>query len=123
MFLFAIQEGFKEAAEKFRTESGLQPDMDLDSLDERIKIRDAIQNGRITEAISQVNNLHPELLDNDRYLYFHLQVYLKTTVDLVIFARFYFLRVSRGGQICEFKNLTKIIIMITLLKKKGIRKI
>ena len=117
MFLFAIQEGFKEAAEKFRTESGLQPDMDLDSLDERIKIRDAIQNGRITEAISQVNNLHPELLDNDRYLYFHLQVYLKTTVDLVIFVRFYFLRVSRGGQIREFKNLAKIIIMITLLKK------
>ena len=49
--------------------------MDLDQLDERIKIRDAIQNGRIQEAISLVNSLHPELLDNDRYLYFHLQVY------------------------------------------------
>lgn len=55
-------------------ESGVQPSMDLDELDDRIKIRDSIQNGKIQEAISLVNNLHPELLDNDRYLYFHLQV-------------------------------------------------
>ncbi|XP_014767645.1 glucose-induced degradation protein 8-A homolog [Octopus bimaculoides] len=71
---YLVTEGFKEAAEKFRVESGIQPSVDLDQLDERIKIRDAIQNGRIQEAISLVNSLHPELLDNDRYLYFHLQV-------------------------------------------------
>ena len=52
----------------------MQPQLDLDSMDERIKIRDAIQNGRIQDAISMVNSLHPELLDNNRYLYFHLQV-------------------------------------------------
>lgn len=69
-----ILEGFKEAAEKFRMESGVQPMADLDQMDERIRIRDAIQNGKIEDAISLVNNLHPELLDNDRYLYFHLQV-------------------------------------------------
>ena len=67
-------EGFKEAAEKFRMESGVQPSVDLDTLDERIKIREAIQNGQIQEAISLVNDIHPELLDNNRYLYFHLQV-------------------------------------------------
>ena len=67
-------EGFKEAAEKFKVESGIQPSVDLETLDERIKIRDAVQTGRIEEAISLVNNLHPELLDNNRYLYFHLQV-------------------------------------------------
>ena len=33
------------------------------------------------------------------------------TVDLVIFARFIFLQISQGGQIREFKNLAKIIIM------------
>lgn len=70
---YLVTEGFKEAAEKFRTESGIQPKVDLDTLDERIKIRDSIQRGRIAEAISLVNDLHPELLDNDRYLYFHLQ--------------------------------------------------
>lgn len=30
--------------------------------------------GRIQEATALINQLHPELLDNDRYLYFHLQV-------------------------------------------------
>lgn len=69
-----VVEGFKEAAEKFQMESGIKPSMDLGNLDERIKIRDAIQNGRILEAIAMVNNIHPELLDNDRYLFFHLQV-------------------------------------------------
>ncbi|KAK3101452.1 hypothetical protein FSP39_003676 [Pinctada imbricata] len=70
---YLVTEGFKEAAEKFRVESGVQPSIDLDQLDERIKIREAIQCGKIEEAIALVNNLHPELLDNDRYLYFHLQ--------------------------------------------------
>merc|ERR1711976_469954 len=70
---YLVTEGFKEAAEKFRMESGVQPSVDLDTLDERIKIREAIQNGQIQQAISLVNDIHPELLDNNRYLYFHLQ--------------------------------------------------
>lgn len=65
--------GFKEAAEKFQLESGVEPDVDLSSLDNRILIREAVQEGRIQEATHLVNQLHPELLDNDRYLYFHLQ--------------------------------------------------
>ena len=32
------------------------------------------KNSAAEEAIELVNNLHPELLDNNRYLYFHLQV-------------------------------------------------
>ncbi|CAB0034312.1 unnamed protein product [Trichogramma brassicae] len=70
---YLVTEGFKEAAEKFQQESGVAPSVDLDSLDDRIRIRDAIQNGRIEEAKVLVNQLHPELLDNDRYLHFHLQ--------------------------------------------------
>lgn len=66
-------EGFKEAAEKFQEESGIEPDVDLSSLDNRILIREAVQRGNIVESINLVNQLHPELLDNDRYLYFHLQ--------------------------------------------------
>ena len=69
-----FSEGFKEAAEKFRMESGVQPPVDPDTLDPRIEIREAIQKGDIEQAIALVNDLHPELLDNDRYLYFHLQV-------------------------------------------------
>ncbi|XP_075236188.1 GID complex subunit 8 homolog protein Houki [Lycorma delicatula] len=70
---YLVTEGFKEAAEKFQQESGVTPAIDLDSMDNRIRIRDAIQSGRIQEATMLVNQLHPELLDNDRYLYFHLQ--------------------------------------------------
>lgn len=70
---YLVTEGFKEAAEKFRVESGIQPSVDLDTLDDRIKIREAIQDGHIQRAISLVNDIHPELLDNNRYLYFHLQ--------------------------------------------------
>ena len=48
-------------------------------MDSRIKIRDAIQAGKVTEATSMVHQLYPELLDDDRYLFFHLQVsYLPT---------------------------------------------
>ncbi|XP_056279371.1 glucose-induced degradation protein 8-A homolog isoform X3 [Pseudoliparis swirei] len=70
---YLVTEGFKEAAEKFRMESGIEPSVDLDSLDERIKIREMILKGQIQEAIALINSLHPELLDNNRYLYFHLQ--------------------------------------------------
>nr|CAD7449670.1 unnamed protein product [Timema bartmani] len=70
---YLVTEGFKEAAEKFQQESGVEPSLELESLDDRIRIRDAIQSGRIQEATALVNLLHPELLDNDRYLYFHLQ--------------------------------------------------
>lgn len=72
-FVFYCFQGFKEAAEKFKQESGVEPDVDLNSLDNRILIREAVQEGRIQDATHLVNQLHPELLDNDRYLYFHLQ--------------------------------------------------
>src|SRR5207249_11171755 len=70
---YLVTEGFKEAAEKFQLEAGVKASVDLESLDHRIRIRDFIQNGSITEAISMINKLHPELLDDDRYLFFHLQ--------------------------------------------------
>uniref|UniRef100_A0A668U520 CTLH domain-containing protein n=1 Tax=Oreochromis aureus TaxID=47969 RepID=A0A668U520_OREAU len=54
-------------------ESGIEPSVDLDSLDERIKIREMILKGQIQDAIALINSLHPELLDTNRYLYFHLQ--------------------------------------------------
>lgn len=72
--IVCVIEGFKEAAEKFRVESGIEPSVDLDSLDERIKIREMILKGQIQDAIALINSLHPELLDTNRYLYFHLQV-------------------------------------------------
>lgn len=42
-------------------------------MNERIKIRDAIEIGEIELAKNLINNLHPELIDSNRYLAFHLQ--------------------------------------------------
>jgi hypothetical protein len=70
---YLVTEGFKDAAEKFQEEAGVSAGQDLSMLDNRISIRDNIQAGNIEEAISLVNQLHPQLLDNDRYLLFHLQ--------------------------------------------------
>ena len=49
-----------------------------------------------------------------------IHTYTKTlvTADLVMFAWFWFSRILWGGQIREFKNLTKIVLIIALLKKK-----
>lgn len=57
-------------------EAKINPTMPLDSLDPRIMIRDAIQNGEIAKAIKMVHEMYPELLDDERYLFFHLQVRL-----------------------------------------------
>ena len=70
---YLVTEGFKESAEKFRDETGILNNVELSGMDSRIKIQEAIQAGKVVEAISMVNQLHPELLDDDRYLFFHLQ--------------------------------------------------
>ena len=63
---YLVTEGFKDAAERFQEEAGVSAGQDLGMLDNRINIRDSIQAGKIEEAISLVNQLHPQLLDNDR---------------------------------------------------------
>ena len=63
----------KEQIAEFKDEAGINTNVELCGMDSRIKIRDVIQAGRITEATSMVHQLHPELLDDDRRLFFHLQ--------------------------------------------------
>ncbi|ORY12276.1 hypothetical protein LY90DRAFT_708722 [Neocallimastix californiae] len=70
---YLVIEGYKDAAEKFSQESGLQPSVDLLYIEERMDIRNTIQSGNIDEAIEKVNDLDPEILDNNPKLYFHLQ--------------------------------------------------
>jgi hypothetical protein len=72
---FKIKEGFKEAADKFRTETGVYYPYDSVSLDGRIRIRESIEIGNINEAIDLVNKFNPELMDNNRFIAFHLQVF------------------------------------------------
>lgn len=70
---YLVTEGFKDAAEKFQIESGTEPGVDLKTLDQRIKILESIQDGRIQEAVQMINSFQPQLLDDNRYLFFHLQ--------------------------------------------------
>lgn len=71
---YSISVGFQEAAEKFKEESGLECEIDFRTLEERVKIRDAVQTGKILEATSLIHEQHPELLDDDKSLHFQLQV-------------------------------------------------
>ena len=70
---YLVTEGFKEAAEKFRSEAGVEPKLPLNSLDDRIRVREAVQTGKIDEAIELTNSLNPEILDSKGHLFFHLQ--------------------------------------------------
>ena len=74
-------EGFKEAAEEFIQESGLNEVdgeginyLDLGSIDYRLKVRQSIQSGEISSAVRELNNFDPEILDNNPKVYFHLKL-------------------------------------------------
>jgi len=70
---YLVTEGFKDAAEKFQVESGTDTGIDLKTLDQRIKILESIQAGDIQNAVHMINSYQPHLLDDNRYLFFHLQ--------------------------------------------------
>lgn len=69
---YLITEGYKEAAEKFWTESGIEMQGNLTNLENRINIKEAILSGNILKSIEMINELHPELLDTNKSLYFRL---------------------------------------------------
>lgn len=54
-------EGYKEAAENFALETGTKSPVDLQSIDDRMIIREAIQKGDIEKAIGLINDVDPEV--------------------------------------------------------------
>ena len=73
-FLFA-SEGYHEALELFLQETGLQLHIPVDSnMANRVKILEAVQQGRIVEAIAMVEEFYPELLAKNQSLHLQLQV-------------------------------------------------
>lgn len=70
---YLITEGYKEAAEKFKVEACADTHPAHNSLEDRLKIREAVQTGNIEEAIALTNTFNPEILDSKPFLYFHLQ--------------------------------------------------
>jgi len=54
-------EGFSDAALEFARETGLPADIDPAAIQERMEIRDAVEEGRVEEAVRRVNELDPEV--------------------------------------------------------------
>ena len=59
---YLVIEGYKDAAEKFSQEASLFPQVDLELIQDRMDIRNAIQAGHVATAIEKVNDLDPEAI-------------------------------------------------------------
>ena len=68
---YLVIEGYKDAAENFALETGLSPSVDLSSIQDRMDIRNAVQAGRIEEAIERVNDLDPEVANIFKDIFEH----------------------------------------------------
>ncbi|KAE9452627.1 hypothetical protein C3L33_15476, partial [Rhododendron williamsianum] len=60
---FLVTEGYVDAAEKFRMESGTEPDIDLATITDRMAVKKAVQSGNVEDAIEKVNDLNPEVVE------------------------------------------------------------
>ncbi len=58
---YLVIEGYKAAAEEFGAEASVEAPIDLQSIESRMNIRDAVQRGDMEEAIMRVNDLNPEV--------------------------------------------------------------
>ncbi|KAL9061173.1 MAG: hypothetical protein Q9162_000318 [Coniocarpon cinnabarinum] len=68
---YLINEGYPEAAKKFASEANLQPPtVAAESIEERIEIRSAILSGRIEDAIEHINDLTPEVSQQEKFASF-----------------------------------------------------
>jgi glucose-induced degradation protein 8 len=70
---YLVIEGYKDAAESFRDEAGVDPGIDLASISDRMATRAALQRGDVQAAMERANELNPLILDENGQLFFHLQ--------------------------------------------------
>jgi len=108
---YLIIEGYKSAAVNFAQEANMSPQVDLDSIQERVDIRHAIHHGDIQTAIERINELHPEVggifLFNFKslvscfiILYTHTHTYIYICIAMITF------RIAR----CAFRLVMKNIL-------------
>ncbi|MCJ1438037.1 hypothetical protein MMC27_007424 [Xylographa pallens] len=72
---YLVSEGYPSAAQNFALEANVQPRVDIESIEERVVIRNAIYGGDIQTAIEKINELNPQtyqILDRDSALHFAL---------------------------------------------------
>lgn len=61
VFDYLVVEGFSDAAVEFARETGISSTIDQDMIQERMEIRQAVEDGRVEEAVRRVNELDPEV--------------------------------------------------------------
>ncbi|KAK2745489.1 hypothetical protein FQN55_006185 [Onygenales sp. PD_40] len=69
---YLVTNGYPSAAKKFAMEANIQPKADVESIQERVEIRNAIHSGDIQLAIEKINELNPQILDGNPALHFSL---------------------------------------------------
>ncbi|KAL4917510.1 CTLH/CRA C-terminal to lish motif domain-containing protein [Aspergillus aurantiobrunneus] len=68
---YLVTNGYPAAAQKFALEANVQQ-ADVESIQERVEIRTAIYSGDIQTAIEKINELNPQILDENPSLHFSL---------------------------------------------------
>lgn len=89
---YLVIEGYKEAAEAFSQEAGVSPGVELSTITDRMIIRQAIQEGKIDDAMGDVASLDPAILLTNPTLVFHLHQQL--LIELI--------REGKTGEALEF---------------------
>lgn len=81
---YLISEGYPSAAQKFATEANIQLKVDVDSIRERVEIRNAIYTGNILSAIEKINELDPEVRPPAFYSSLEFQGYNRDSCSAMI---------------------------------------
>lgn len=58
---YLVSEGYPLAAQKFAAEANMHSPLDVDSIQERVDIRMAIDSGDIQAAIEKINEFNPQV--------------------------------------------------------------
>lgn len=61
---YLITNGYPAAAKKFAVEANIQPKADPESIQSRVEIRTAIHSGNIQSAVEKINELNPQVRNN-----------------------------------------------------------
>lgn len=69
---YLVVEGYKDVAERFAAEAGVEAEVPLDAIAERMEVRKAVHAGRVLEAVARVNDMDPDVLDTRPRLCFRL---------------------------------------------------
>lgn len=70
---YLLIEGFSDAAVEFARETGLPADVDHAQVAERMEIRQAVEDGRVEEAVRRVNELDPEVSRISPLIFLHFR--------------------------------------------------